>query len=115
MEPTALTVAQITRAEAEALVEASIREVLGRERSLDGITLAQAAELLPGAGYFVIEWEGSDNSRVLRGVVVGGIEVGSVENAVARSIKGEAIGTAEHFVRYGGESGRQHKLLIILF
>jgi hypothetical protein len=115
MQPNALTIAEITYEEAKALVDAQIVEKLGTETPLESMTLTYIAELLEGRRNYAIDWEGGDDSRTLRGVVLGDTVVGSVENTLVRSIDGTTIGSAEYLMRYAGESGCHQKLLIILF
>jgi len=115
MESTAVRVAQITRGELEALVRDRVNAALGSRRVREETVETLVAEVLEGSANFLVEWEGDEESVTLRGVDLRGVRIGSIENAFVRSIDGEPIGSIEHLVRSGGETGREHKALIILF
>ncbi|MEK7463548.1 MAG: hypothetical protein AAB610_00280 [Patescibacteria group bacterium] len=60
---------------------------------------------------YVLEWEGS---RSPRGTVLGRIQIGWTQNGVVRTDDSEDVGTYERLIDQGGESGKEHKMLIFI-
>jgi hypothetical protein len=114
METTNVRVVLLTDEEAKQLLDAQVLEKLG-DRKLETMTLTFIAEMMPGNRKFLVEWEGSDESRALSGVKVGDNEIGSLQNTLVRSMAGDPIGSCEQLARYAGDSGSLQRVLITLF
>lgn len=61
---------------------------------------------------FLLEWEGD---KIPRGVSINGKSIGWTQNGMVNSDRGENIGTYERLVEFGGESGRQQKMIVFAY
>ena len=81
---------------------------LGGGRNESNVTALQDL-MKHGADTFLVEWQGS---KVPRGAEINGVPIGWTQNGMVSGTGGEALGTYERLVEYGGESGREQKMLI---
>jgi len=115
METTSVRVRSVSDEEAQAVMASLMLKQLGKHRQLDTSVLSILAEFMPDNPKFLIEWSGSDDSLALSGVGVGVHKIGALDETVVRSVEGQAIGTYERVLRYGGDSANEHRVLITLF
>lgn len=76
---------------------------------LEMIVGAAQDEMKTGAETYLVEWQGS---KIPRGASIHGIAIGWTQNGIVSGTQGENLGTYERLVEFGGESGREHKMLV---
>lgn len=60
---------------------------------------------------FLLEWEGN---KIPRGAVIKGHSIGWTQNGIVTSEQGQTIGVYERLIEFGGDGGRDQKILVFV-
>lgn len=112
-----VSVHQITRGELEKLIGTDRGVDLGGQHSfLAGLTeiqvnVIQAALKRGSDKFYVLDWNGN---KIPRGVVLEGHEIGWTQHGVVSSTDGETMGNYDRMIEFGGEDGKQQRMIVYM-
>jgi hypothetical protein len=114
-----VTIQQITEKEGKLIPGDTINQInLGGDFDLSAaITELQLNHLfqamkLESKELYLLSWNGT---KIPHGASLKGKEIGWTQNGVVTSIEGEMIGIYDRVVEYGGEDGREHRMIVYLW
>jgi len=114
MDNPEISVTKINKEETKNLVGKKPVNLGGRQSLTAALTEIQLGEILArlkdgDTDAFFLSWEGN---KIPRGAKINGREIGWTQNGQVVSAGGEMIGTYDRLVEFGGEKGKDQRMIV---